>query len=105
MKATPAKKALIRIAVVGSDPLQFVGLRAVFDSERDFELISSSLSDVGTQQKIDLVLLGDRSGQTLFDVMASLQATSPHLRIFVIGSGMDDRIYFRDMTLGSTGHV
>jgi hypothetical protein len=39
MKAALAKKPLIRIAVVGSDPLQFVGLRAVFDSERDFELI------------------------------------------------------------------
>src|SRR5713101_9230703 len=88
MKAAPARKVLIRVAVVGSDPLQFVGLRALFDSERDFELISSSLSDVGTQQKIDLVLLGDRSGQNLFDVMASLKATRPHLRIIVIGSGM-----------------
>jgi hypothetical protein len=78
MKAALAKKPLFRIAVVGSDPLQFVGLRAVFDSERDFELISSSLSDVGTQQKIDLVLLRDRSGQNLFDVMASLKATRPH---------------------------
>jgi hypothetical protein len=57
-----AKKSLSRIAVVGNDPLQFVGLRAVFDSERDFELISSSLSDVGTQQKIDLVLLREPIG-------------------------------------------
>ncbi len=105
MKATPAKKALIRIAVVGSDPLQFVGLRAVFDSERDFELISSSLSDVGTQQKIDLVLLGDRSGQNLFDVMASLKATRPHLRIIVIGSGMDEENILRAIAFGAKGYV
>jgi DNA-binding NarL/FixJ family response regulator len=105
MKAALAKKLLTRIAVVGSDPLQFVGLRAVFDSERDFELISSSLSDVGTQQKIDLVLLRDRSGQNLFDVMASLKATRPHLRIIVIGSGMDDETILKAIAFGAKGYV
>jgi len=43
MKAALAKKPLIRIAVVGTDPLQFVGFRAAFHQERDFELTSSSL--------------------------------------------------------------
>jgi DNA-binding NarL/FixJ family response regulator len=105
MKAALPKKLLVRIAVVGSDPLQFVGLRAVFDSERDFELISSLLSDVGTQQKIDLVLLGDRSGQNLFDVMASLKATRPHLRIIVIGSGMGDETILKAIAFGAKGYV
>ena len=44
MKPALAKKPLIRIAVVESDPLRFVGFRALFDSEPDFELISSSLA-------------------------------------------------------------
>ncbi len=100
-----AKKPLIRIAVVGSDPLQFVGFRAVFDSERDFELISSSLPDVGTQQNIDLVLLGDRSSQNLFEVMASLKATRPHLRIIVIGTGMDDETILKAIACGAKGYV
>ena len=77
MKAATAKKPLIRIAVVESDPLRFVGFRALFDTESDFELISASLPDIGTQQNIDLVLLGNRSGQNLFDVMASLKAVRP----------------------------
>jgi hypothetical protein len=55
MKATLAKKPLIRIAVMETDPLRFVGFRAAFHSERDFELISSSLPDVGTRHNIDLV--------------------------------------------------
>ena len=88
MKAATAKKPLIRIAVVESDPLRFVGFRALFDTESDFELISASLPDIGTQQNIDLVLLGNRSGQNLFDVMASLKAVRPDLRIIVTGSGM-----------------
>jgi DNA-binding NarL/FixJ family response regulator len=105
MKAALAKKPLIRIAVVESDPLRLVGFRAVFDSERDFELISSSLPDVGTQQNIDLVLLGDRSSQKIFDVMASLKATRPHLRIIVIGSGMNDEMILKAIAFGAKGYV
>jgi DNA-binding NarL/FixJ family response regulator len=100
MKAALAKKPLIRIAVVGTDPLQFVGFRAAFHSERDFELISSSLLDVGMQQNIDLVLLGNRSSQNLSDVMATLKATRPNLRIIVIGSGMEDETLLKAIAFG-----
>src|SRR5437016_14560673 len=72
--AAPAKKTPIRIAVVESDPLRFVGFRALFDSESDFQLISASLPDIGTLQDIELILLGNRNGQNLVDVMASLKA-------------------------------
>src|SRR4051812_15332828 len=85
MKVALAKKPLIRIAVVETDPVRFVGFQAVFHSEQDFELISSSLPDIGTQQNIDLLLLSDRSAQNLFDMMATLKATRPNLRIIVIG--------------------
>ena len=38
MKAAMARKPLIRIAVVESDPLRFVGFRALFDSELGFRV-------------------------------------------------------------------
>jgi DNA-binding NarL/FixJ family response regulator len=100
-----ARKPPIRIAVVGSDPLQFVGFRAVFHSERDFELISSSLPDVGTQRDVDLVLLHDCSGQNLFDVMATLKSTRPNLRIIVLGSGMQDETILKAIAFGAKGYV
>jgi DNA-binding NarL/FixJ family response regulator len=105
MKAVRAKTTPIRIAVVESDPLRFVGFRTVFDSERDFELISSSLSDVGTHENIDLVLLGDRPSQKLFDAVASLKATRPHLRIIVTGCGVDDENLLKAIAFGATGYV
>jgi DNA-binding NarL/FixJ family response regulator len=105
MKAAQAKKPLIRIAVVETDPLRFVGFRAAFHSERDFELISSSLPDVGTQQNIDLVLLGDRSSQNLFDVMATLKVIRPNLRIIVIGAGMEDEAVLKAIAFGAKGYV
>src|ERR1700751_3069178 len=105
MKAAPTKKPSIRIAVVESDPLRFGGFRALFDSEPDFELVSASLPDISSQQNIDLVLLGNRNGQNLFDLMASLKATRPDLRIIVTGSGMDEETILKAIASGAKGYV
>jgi len=105
MKARPATNPLIRIAVVGTDPLQFIGFRAVFHGERDFELICSSLSEVEAQRNINLVLLGDRSSQNLFDMVATLKATRPNLPIIVIGSGMGEEAILKAITSGAKGYV
>ena len=104
MKRARSKRPLIRIAVVESDPLRLVGFRALFDSEPEFELISAPLPDFHTQ-KIDLVLLCDRSGQNLFDVMASLKVTYPHLPVIVTGSGMDEETIFKAIGSGAKGYV
>ena len=101
----PAKKPVIRIAVVESDPLRFVGFRALFDTETDFELVSASLPDLSVLQNIDLILLGNRSGQNLFDLMASLKATRPDLRIIVTGSGMDEETILKAIASGAKGYV
>jgi DNA-binding NarL/FixJ family response regulator len=105
MKTSPAKKPLIRIAVVESDPLRFVGFRALFDSENDFELVSASLPDLSDLQGIDLVLLGNRNGQNLFDLMASLKASRPDLRIIVTGSGVDEETILKAIASGAKGYV
>ena len=110
MKATAVKTALakktpIRIAVVESDPLRFVGFRTLFDNESDFELISASLAELGALQNIDLVLLGNRTGQNLFDVMASMKAARPDLRIIVTGSGIDEETILKAIAAGAKGYV
>jgi DNA-binding CsgD family transcriptional regulator len=83
MKAAVARKPIIKIAVVESDPLRFVGFRALFDSEPEFELISAGLPEISTLQNVDLILLGNRSGQNLFDVMASLKAIASGAKGYV----------------------
>lgn len=104
MNVALAKKPLIRIAVVESDPLRFVGFRILFEAEPDFELISASLPEAGTQH-IDLVLLGEHPGQNLFDAMASLKATHPQLRIVVTGSGAEEETILKAIALGAKGYV
>jgi DNA-binding NarL/FixJ family response regulator len=103
-KAASAKKPMIRIAVVESDPVRFAGFHALFDSEPDFELISVSLPD-SDAQNIDLVLLGNCYGQNLFDVMSCLKAPRPQLRIIVTGSGMDEQTILTAIAEGAKGYV
>jgi DNA-binding NarL/FixJ family response regulator len=105
MKPAPAKKPKIRIAVVESDPLRFVGFRALFDDETDFELIASSLGDVARHQDADIALLGSRDGGNLFDVMASFKAARPDLRIIVTGRGADDETILKALAAGAKGYV
>src|SRR5271169_1181399 len=103
-KTALAKKTPIRVAVVESDPLRFVGFRALFDNESDFELTSATLPEIGTAP-VDLVLLGNRTGQNLFDVMASLKAARPDLRIIVTGSGIDEETILKAIAAGAKGYV
>ncbi len=105
MKPAPVKKPKIHIAVVESDPLRFVGFRTLFDTESDLELSAATLADLQSKTNVDLVLLGSRSAQNLFDVMASLKASRPDLRIIVVGSGADDETILKAIAAGAKGYV
>ena len=105
MKPQPAKHPKIRIAVVESDPLRFVGFRTLFDSEPDLELVAASSSDVAHKEGIDLILLGSRGSQNLFDAMAALKAQRPDLRIIVTGSKADDETILKALMAGAKGYV
>jgi DNA-binding NarL/FixJ family response regulator len=105
MKPAPAKKPRIRIAVVESDPLRLVGFRALFETEADLEIVGSTITEIATQQNVDLVLLGSRNGLNLFDVMAGMKAARPDLRIIVTGSGADDETILKALAAGAKGYV
>jgi hypothetical protein len=79
MKPSPARKPSIRIAVVESDPLRFIGLRTLFESEPDLELHAVTAAEIATRSNIDLILLSGRGSQNVFDLMAGLKASRPDL--------------------------
>jgi DNA-binding NarL/FixJ family response regulator len=105
IKPATAKKPAIKVAVVESDPLRFIGFRSLFDNEKDLELISCNLTELGTRSDIDIVLLGSRNGQNLFDLMAGMRAIRPDMRIIVTGSGADDETILKAVTSGAKGYV
>jgi DNA-binding NarL/FixJ family response regulator len=99
-----ARKPLIRIAVVETDPLRLVGFRALFESVSGFEIVPASLSDICGLPKIDLVLLSDCNVQNLFDLMTGLRATHPDLRVIVTGAG-DAETILEAIVAGAKGYV
>lgn len=105
-KSKKAEKPGVRIAVVETDPLRLVGFHALFDSESDLEIVgAASLAEITARPDIDLVLLGSRGGQNLFDVMAGVKAARPDLRIIVTGSGADDETILKAVMAGAKGYV
>lgn len=103
--ATASKKPKIRVAVVESDPLRFIGFRALFDDEPEFELTAASVQEIATRGGVDLILLGSRGSQNLFDVMATLKASRPDLKILVTGTGADDETILKALAAGAKGYV
>ncbi len=107
MKAAPAKKPTIHVVVVDSDPLRFIGLRSLFDNEPDLELTAATLDELPRLQNVDMAMLGNRAagGPSIFDVMASLKAVRPDLRIIVSGTGADDETILKALAAGAKGYV
>jgi DNA-binding NarL/FixJ family response regulator len=66
--------------------------------------VPTSLSEIGGLQSNDLVLLSTRRVQHLLDLMASLKATRPDLRIIVTGSG-DEETILNAIVVGAKGYV
>jgi DNA-binding NarL/FixJ family response regulator len=99
------QKQLIRIAVVDSDILRFVGFHALLESEQDFELIYASLSDMDRLDCIDVILLGNRQNNDPFHDVARLKASYPSLQIIVIGSRMREETILEALASGAKGYV
>jgi DNA-binding NarL/FixJ family response regulator len=105
MRIPLSKRPPIHIAVIESDTLRFMGLSTFLGSAENFRLSSTSLAEVATQPNIDLVLLGNHVGPNLFEVMATLRAAHPALRIIVMGSGMNDENILKAIAAGAKGYV
>lgn len=105
MESLSEKKLRIRIAVLESDPLRFVGFRALFDSESDLEIQASSIPEVPSLGAVEVVLLGSRNEQNLFDSMAGLKAARPDVKIIATGVGTDDETILKALAAGAKGYV
>jgi DNA-binding NarL/FixJ family response regulator len=105
METSQIKKTTVRIAVIDSDPLRFVGFRALLSSESDFELQSVSLTEIGTHQEVDVVLLGSHPGGNVLEVLTTLKALRPGLAVIVTGCNLDDTAILNAVSAGAKGCV
>jgi DNA-binding NarL/FixJ family response regulator len=105
MKTSQARKATVRIAVIDSDPLRFVGFRTLLGAESDFELQSVALAEIGALEAADLVLLGSHPGRSIIDVLTTVKALRPGLDVIVTGCNLDDAAILKAISAGAKGCV
>ena len=101
----PAPKKLIRVAVVENDPLRFIGFRALFDGDSGFVLQSYTPSSIFNARGYELVLIGARTGSTMYEIMAGLKRLNPSVRMIATGSGQGDEMALRALCAGAKGFI
>jgi DNA-binding NarL/FixJ family response regulator len=105
VETSQTKNTIVRIAVIDSDPLRFVGLRALLNSEPDFELQSVSLTEIGTHQEVDVVLVGRHPGKSVIEVLTTMKIVRPDLYGIVTGCSLDDAAILKAITAGAKGCI
>jgi DNA-binding NarL/FixJ family response regulator len=105
MKTSQVRKARVHIAVIDSDPLRFVGFRALLSAESDFDCRSVALAEIGAQEAADVVLLGSHPGKSVIEVLTTLRALLPGANVIVTGCNLDDAAILKAISAGAKGCV
>ena len=103
MKTPP--ESPIRIAVVGSDPLRFLGFRAIFSSGEQFRIRPASVPVILSSPDDDIILITSSDGAAFYSAMSALKAVRPTIRIIVTGIGTSDEEILRAIAAGAKGYI
>jgi len=101
----PASCHYIRVAVVESDPVRYLGLRAIFSTEHDIQLRAATVSSVLHSASDDVVLMAVDHGAAFYAGMSALKAVHAGIRIIVTGAGNRDEGILRAVSAGAKGYV
>ncbi|MGA2371772.1 MAG: LuxR C-terminal-related transcriptional regulator [Candidatus Korobacteraceae bacterium] len=101
----PAPGSNIRVAVVETDPVRYLGLRAIFSSDPDVQLRAATVSSVLHSPNDDVVLMAVDRGAAFYAGMSAMKAVRPNIRIIVTGPGNRDEDILRAVSAGAKGYV
>ena len=101
----PAVREPIRVAVLEGDPLRFVGFRALFGSQAEFRVRSSTVPMILKALDDDVVLMTSSRGAAFYSAMSGLKAVRPSVRIIVTGPGGNDEDILRAIAAGAKGYI
>jgi len=103
MKSVP--RNVIRVAVVESDPVRYLGLRAIFSSDPDVQLRAATVSSVLHSPSDDVVFMAVDRGAVFYAGMSAMKAVRPNIRIIVTGPGNRDEDILRAVSAGAKGFI
>src|SRR5580704_2416841 len=103
MKAYTQK--IIHVSVLESDPVRFLGLRAIFPSQAGIQIRKGSVISVLEGPEDELVLMTTNRGPAFYAGMSALKAARPEICIIVTGPGNRDDDILRAVAAGAKGYV
>ncbi len=96
----------IRVSVVESDPVRFLGLRAIFSAEPELNLFSTTVAGIlQDPESEEVVLMTQNRGPAFYAGMSALKAVRPDICIIVTGPGTSDEDILRAVWAGAKGYV
>jgi len=95
----------IRVAVLESDPLRFVGFRALFGGGAEFHIRSSTVPLILKALEDDVVLMTRNRGAGFYSAMTALKTVRPSVRIIVTGPHGSDEDILRAISAGAKGYI
>jgi len=95
----------IRIALIETDPLRLVGLRALLEPIPNVEIFYGSLPEVLERSNIDIVSIASPHGHAFEQIMAHFQSARPALPIVVTGPTSDPETIYRAIAFGAKAYV
>ena len=105
VKPKCAPQPAIRVAVLEDDPLRFIGLRTLLESEQDFELNSLALDELGSLGDNDVVLLAQQNQHDLASLIDTLRTRKADIRVIVTGPEAGDEAMLKAIAAGAKGYV
>ncbi len=100
-----APRAPIRVAVLESDPLRFIGFRALFGSGSEFSVRACTVPLILKALDDDVVLMTRNRGAAFYSAMSAMKAVRPGVRIIVTGPGSADEDILRAIASGAKGYI
>lgn len=106
MNSAPREQSSkIKIAVVNQDPLRFVGLRSILESEPEFVVKAVEPHELFQPLHAHVVLLGWPTHSSLHELIARLRMSSPDTRIIVTGGAAKEERMLRAIAAGVRGYL
>ena len=93
----------LRIGLVDLEPIRFAGLREIFASRPEFEVVASDWAMAFREPAFDLVIVVLRDEAFSLALLARLRSRHAGLRILVIGSHSDDDKIVAALGAGARG--
>ncbi len=118
----PSALATVRVAVMETDPLRFVGLCSLLEAEPALTLHAITLAELSPSAhhknanaeadspapsglSSDLILVGDASSKQLFTTIAKVRGLHPGVPILAAGAGLKEEDIIQLLACGSKGYV